>query len=255
MTKIIFPTDEHFPFQDEKARSVALQIAADFKPDVRISGSDGIDFYSISKYDKDPARVKSVGIQFEIDQWKAGQREWIDACPDANAFFIVGNHEDRLRRWIWQHPEISDLEVLRLQSILGLPSLGVYWETEKGLSANLELVVHGRLVIKHGDIIRKNSAYTANAELEKEAFSTSVLTGHTHRGGTTFRRTRHGIVQATECFCLCDLNPQYVVRPNWQQGMVIATVTPESESIEAIPFHKQGSKTFAVWREKYYENN
>ena len=59
MTRLVFPTDEHFPFQDEHARSVALQITADFQPEIRIAGSDGLDFYGLSKFDKDPHRMKN----------------------------------------------------------------------------------------------------------------------------------------------------------------------------------------------------
>ena len=40
--KVAFPTDEHYPYQDEYARDVALQIVADFSPDVLISGSDRV---------------------------------------------------------------------------------------------------------------------------------------------------------------------------------------------------------------------
>ncbi len=62
MTRLVFPTDEHFPFQDEHARSVALQIVADFQPEVRIAGSDGLDFYALSKFDKDPHQDKKPAV-------------------------------------------------------------------------------------------------------------------------------------------------------------------------------------------------
>ena len=32
--KIAFPTDEHFPFQDDQAREVAMMIVQDFDPDL-----------------------------------------------------------------------------------------------------------------------------------------------------------------------------------------------------------------------------
>jgi hypothetical protein len=253
LTKIAFPTDEHYPFQDDHARSVALQIVADFKPDIRIAGSDGMDFYSISKYDKDPARIKEAGLQHEIDLWKAGQREWRDACPEAHAFFILGNHEDRLRRYLWRHPELADLDVLRLNSLLGLPSLNIYWEQEKGLRANLELLLHGRLLIKHGEVVRKHSAYAARAELESEFYAISILTGHTHRGGSHYATTRNGVVVAHEAFCLCRLDPPYLRNPNWQQGIVLATVDQTSlPSIEPVPFFQRNGKVTAIWREKEY---
>ena len=254
MTKVIFPTDEHVPFQDNYARSVALQIAEDFKPDIRICGSDGIDFYSISRFDKNPLRQKGVSLQSDIDIWKETQREWTSAVPNADPFFIVGNHEDRLRRYLWRHPELADLELLTLPSLLGLPSLGIPWEKEKGLQANQELNLFDNLIIKHGSLIRKHSAYSAKAALEQEFYSSNVLIGHTHRGGTHYITNRWGTLFARECFCLCDLNPEYMIgkHPNWQQGIVMATVTEERVSVEPVPFYKDGDKTYGIWRDKEY---
>ena len=252
MTKIAFPTDEHYPYQDEHAILVAQKILSDFKPDVRITGSDGLDFYTISHFDKNPERILKGGLQREIDLWKAGQRAWRDAAPTAAAFYLIGNHEDRLRRYLWRHPELYDLEVLKLPNILGMAELGIYWEKDKGEDANLELVLNNRLVIKHGSLTRKWSAYSARAELEAELFAISTMTAHTHRGGSHFATTRRGVVQAYECFCLCDLNPEYVKHPNWQQGIVLAEVNATSLSIEPIPFFRHQGKVKAIWRGKEY---
>ena len=57
--KLAFVTDEHHPFQDDHARSVALKIVQDFDPDMVVCGSDGIDFYQVSHFDKNPERVKA----------------------------------------------------------------------------------------------------------------------------------------------------------------------------------------------------
>jgi hypothetical protein len=250
VTKVVFPTDEHYPYQDEHARSVALQIVSDFNPDVRIAGSDGIDFYSISKFDKNPSRMKT--LQKEIDAWTAGQKEWRDAAPEANAFFLVGNHEYRFTRYLYNHPELYDLEALQFPNLLGLVSLGIYWEKSKGDAANLELNLYNRLLIKHGNLVRKHSAYSARAEIENEFYSISTLTGHTHRGGSHYAQTRQGVVVAHECFCLCRLDPGYVQNPNWQQGIVLADVTAGSLSIEPIPFYQEHGLTKAIWRGKEY---
>lgn len=249
--KIAFPTDEHYPFQDEKARSVALQIVEDFKPDIRVCGSDGLDFYAISKFDKDPSRLKEVSLQQEINLWKAGQREWEDASPGARKFFLRANHDDRLQSYLFRHPELYDLEVLRLPNILGLAQMGIEWEWSKGERANYELVINGKLLIKHGNIVRKHSAYTAKGTLEDEFHSMSILMGHTHRGGSHYVSTRNGPVVAHECFCLCSLEPGYVLRPNWQQGIVLATVT-DIVSIEPILFYQKDNLTKALWRDKEY---
>jgi hypothetical protein len=250
--KVAFPTDEHYPYQDEKARSVALQIVEDFQPDLRICGSDGLDFYAISKFDKDPARLKAFTLQKEIDLWRAGQREWESATPSAQKLFLRANHDDRLTSYLYRHPELYELEALKLPNLLGLNSLGIDWEWDKGDRANREFVIQGKLLIKHGDIVRKHSAFTAKGELENEFNATSILSGHTHRGGSFYVMTRHGPVQAHECFCLCQLEPNYMMHPNWQQGLVLAQVSKEALQVEAILFFKKGSKTQAIWRDKEY---
>jgi hypothetical protein len=252
LVRLAFPTDEHCPYQDDSARSVALQIVRDFNPNLRIAGSDGLDFYTVSHFDKDPARLKAGGLQDEINVWQACQREWKDASPNAAVFFLVGNHEDRLRRYLWKHPELAGLEVLTLPVLLGFASLGIVWETAKGERANLELALYGKLVVKHGHYVRKHSAYSARAEAEAEAFAVSTISGHTHRGGTHYITHRGGVIQAQESFCLCRLEPEYVEHPNWQQGIVLAMVGPDFVSIEAIPFYRRQSKVQAVWREKHY---
>jgi len=243
--KVAFPTDEHFPFQDERARSVALQIVSDFKPDIRITGSDGMDFYSLSKFDKNPRRIK-VDLQAEIDAWVMGQYEWIDATPGAEVYWIPGNHEDRLRRWLWSHPQFYGLDALKWENLLSFGQLGIKEATDGAVD------LFGKLVIKHGSVVRKNAAYTAMAELNNEFFQISTLTGHTHRGGVTYATTRRGVVQGVECFSLCDQKPEYVKHPNWQQGIVLAEVTQESMAIEPVHFDRHFGKVRAIWRGKEY---
>jgi hypothetical protein len=250
--KVAFPTDEHFPFQDESARQLALEIVRDFQPDLLVFGSDGVDFYSVSSFDKDPKR--SFMLQQEIDEWKAGAREWISAAPNATRAFIPGNHEDRMRRYIWRHPEMSGLDVLQLSNLLGLPNMDIlYDEAHIGENYGQSEIEVGPLVIKHGTIVRKNSAYSARGELEKEFHNVDTLfTGHTHRGGAHMVQSRTGIKRAFECFCLCDLNPAYVNRPDWHQGLVLATIYGTIVQVEPIPFFELNGIKHAYWRDRDY---
>ena len=251
MTRVAFPTDEHFPFQDEYARSIALQIVRDFKPDILISGSDGLDFYAVSDFDKNPARVK-VSLQDEIDAWKAGQRQWHDAASDARKVYLPGNHEDRLRRYLWRHPEIASLEAMKLDIILGFGSLGIDWR-DTGLPYDqYELIVDNALVIRHGKYVRKNSAFSAKAEMEHEKFSISGITGHTHRGASYYARTRNGVVEWHEAFCLCQLDPEYARNPDWQHGIALAEVIDGTPVIEMVRFNGEGKNKCAYFRGKEY---
>jgi len=246
MTKIAFPTDEHFPYQDEEARHIALLVVEAFKPDELITGSDGLDFYALSKFDKDPMRIKGSGLQVEFDLWIASQKEWTSAAPKARKRYLPGNHEKRYEKYLWANPELADLDVLKLSSVLHFDVCGIAGEPEE------EIVYFDRLAIRHGAIIRQKSGYSAMGELEKDKFQISTITGHTHRGSHIFATSRGNIVQAAEGFCLCKLDAPYGRNFDWQHGIVLATVTRTSLSIELVPFQRVNGKTVARWRGKEY---
>ena len=250
MTKIVFPTDEHHPYVDWNALSVAMQITRKYKPDVRFAGSDGVDFYSISRFDKDPELFYN-NLQAELDSWYKAQKLWQKVTPESKIYFLVGNHEDRLRRYLWRNPEISSLAGLKLENLFRFKELSITMSQYDGLEQNF----HNQLVVKHGNIVRKHSGYTARAELERENYSISTLSGHTHRGGHVFQMTRSGVKQAAEAFCLCDTSPNYLHKPNWQNGLVLAEVDKAGVQFELIPFHKDSDgKMSAKWRGGYYES-
>lgn len=251
--RIAFPTDEHHPYQDSQAVGLAMKIVSDFDPDLLVVGSDGMDFYGLSHFDKNPNRMKS-GLQKEIDSWKAGQRAWRDAAKRAARMYIKGNHEDRLRKHLWRHPELYGLNALTLQKLIGLDELGIFYDPEPTDEANTEINVNDLLVIRHGSYVKKLSAWSARAEAEKEFYAVSTLTGHTHRDGSFFVTTRRGIIQAQEGFCLCRLDPEYTQHPNWQQGIVLAEVNEDSVSFEPVLFQTFRSRKTARFRGKEYSS-
>ena len=52
--KVAFPTDQHVPYEDKQAVELAMKIVQKFDPDEFIVGSDNMDFYAVSKFDKNP---------------------------------------------------------------------------------------------------------------------------------------------------------------------------------------------------------
>ena len=232
---------------DHNAVDLALKIVEDFNPDIRIAGSDGVDFYSLSSFDKNPERILS--LQGEINSWCETQRMWLDAAPKARNYFLVGNHEDRLRRWLWKHPELSSLSCLSLDNLFSFKELKIQLADKEGL----EVSFFDKLVVTHGSVVRQWSGYTARAELERRRYSVSVMSGHTHRGGRVMTTVRGAAIEALECFCLCSLAPEYTYNPDWQQGIVLAEVNKDYVSFDMIPFHEKRGKKVARWRGKEYK--
>lgn len=247
--KIAFPTDIHAPYHDPRAISLATQIIRDYKPDILLNGGDACDFYSISSFDKDPNRMK-LGFQNEIDEFQEVQRQLIRACPtSAERYLLVGNHEDRLRRYLWKNPELHTLDALKLDSILGLDSMA---------TQVIEELRIGNTLFKHGDLIRKHSAYAAKGTLVNMGHQFNVIFGHTHRFGRHFKTRGDGsVVWGLEGGCLCDPDQADYMQgvPNWQQGLLLVNIVDEVAEPETILFHEH-SKTIlkAVWRGKEYRS-
>jgi hypothetical protein len=247
MIKIAFPTDEHFPFQNDQAREVALKIVQEFNPDVLPAGSDGLDFYKLSNFDRDPERLAATTLQQEIRMWQRAQLEWKSAAPNARRPYIIGNHEERWNRQLWKLDTFNELGVLSLAKVLGLKKLGIEDEI-------LDEIDLGELVIRHGQVVKQHSGASARGEVEKQRHQVSTMTGHTHRGGVYMTTARDQIVYGLECFCLCRLDPWYGKGPyDWQNGLVLATIHDDkSLQFEPIPFSHLGDKVVAHWREKTY---
>ena len=247
MMKIAFPTDEHFPFQNDRAREVALKIVQDFDPDELPAGSDGLDFYKLSSFDRDPKRMM-FSMDAEIQMWQRAQLEWKSAAPRARQRYILGNHEFRWNKALWKMEAFGELTDLSLPKILGLAKLGI--ETEI-----LDEIDLGEIVIRHGQVVRQHSAMSARGEVEKQRHQVSTMTGHTHRGGVYMTTTRNKVVYGLECFCLCRLDPWYGTGPyDWQNGIVLATIhNDKSLQFEPIPFSRVNDKVVAHWRDKEYK--
>lgn len=236
--------DVHFPFQDDAALAIFYKIATALKPDLVACHGDLLDCYSISSFAKDIHARPALGdeIALAIDHFQRVNA----AAPKARRLFFKGNHEDRLQREIKRmatKPEA--LEILRLPqvseslswpSLLNLKALG--WEYH-----DRRYNLFDKLILKHGNIVRKWSAYTAKEEYGK--YGKSGISGHTHRRGVFEITDWNGVHAWWEHGCLCDLTPEYMEDPSWQQGFVVVTWNEDRSAygVEEVRIH-DGSAFF-----------
>ena len=208
--KVLFVSDIHAPFQDNRAIRAIISFGKWLKPDKVIFIGDVIDFYAVSKFNKDP--VRAMRLQNEIDEAHSILKIFRWEFPNVGMIYLEGNHEARLKKYLWSKAsELSGLRNMRLESLMGLDGL------------NIKYVSNGRMkyrnfIIKHGDIVRKHSAYTARGELESTGIS--GLSGHTHRLSAHYLSNEGGNYVWYEIGCLCKKNQEYMQgkSPNWQQG-------------------------------------
>lgn len=233
-TRWIVFNDNHIPYQDVVCEKLLLGAIKRIKPDGIAVLGDLIDCYSVSKFATNPNRITQ--IRDDIRQGEEFLDKVRNLCPDAKIWFLEGNHEERLRKYIWtKAPELSGFEELELVNLLKLKEKDIkYFQqpvkeyTDKRNTPHL-----GDLYLYHGSVIRKHAGYSARAMYE--AYGVSLICGHTHRDGKYTIRTERGHFAAWENYCLCKLNPRYMKMANWTQGFSVVTVIGKRPYVEQIP--------------------
>jgi len=218
--KVLSFGDAHGEYVDDKAYNLMLRYAKKWKPDEIIINGDMVDFYALSKFDKNPERRTTTQQEIYMAQELLGKVR--SAAPTAKIVYLKGNHEDRLQKFLWRNPELHGMDALDLKELLGLKELGIkyvdattdYW---KATSGHYKI---GDLLVMHGDN-RLNGASTSryagySAKNTMNTLQHSVLLGHTHRAAIVYQTNPSGIMVGIEGGCLC----QKTGTANWQQGFV-----------------------------------
>lgn len=225
VAKVVQINDVHVPFHDKQSVNAFLKFYEDFKPDKLVIAGDFFDFYELSKFDKNPERRKS--LQEELTEGIELLGEFLRLSPKTQVHFIKGNHEDRLRRYLWRFPELSSLDELDFASLASLRRMGIEYHEES--------FVFNKFIFTHGFKCSKHSSYTAKAELEEHG--TSGSSGHTHRMGRFLKTDYRGTIGWFENGCLCDLQPEYMKGKiaNWQQCFSVIYFQDDRFHYEQVP--------------------
>lgn len=221
-SKIVQLTDLHIPFQDNKSLNAVYDLLDNINPHQIVLTGDIFDFYELSKFDKNPDR--KLTIQDEINEGFKVLKTLSSLCPEIH--FVKGNHEDRLRRFLWQNPSLASLNVLELPNLLRLNELGIIYHDFE--------YIYNQFRYTHGSIIRSESGASAKAELMK--YGSSMAHGHTHRLGMYLKTDARGTIGAYEMGCLCLTNPEYINGiPNWTQGLGVYFFEEDRFYCQQIP--------------------
>lgn len=212
--------DVHVPFHDKKAVSVAMDFAKDLVPKTIVM-HEWLDWYQISKFDKDPNRIND--LQDDIDQTV----ELFDAlrrkCKGSDIIMVKSNHDARLERYKRQNQPLYNLRNLNIEKLLELEKFNIHYQDD---------YVFRKVLFKHGNTVRKYSGYTAKNELNNEGISGA--SGHTHRLGCHYETNRGGKYVWMESGCLCDLKPEYIDGiANWQHGCSVFLFKKNSNHFSA----------------------
>lgn len=244
--------DTHHPYQDDRAVSIVEQIIRDEQPDVLVHMGDGVDAGDLSlKFKQNPKREYT--LQDEINMMRFHLARARMAAPDADFFYLEGNHEQRLLRLLWELEgpaqaltQLTEVQkVLAWPKLLGLDQLRVRWVP---MAEQSKTEILPKWILKHGTVVRNKSAYTAAAEWLK--YGKSGSSGHTHRLGMFAHRDHNGNHFWVETGCTCALDPEYTTDPDWQQGAVFLTFEPGTGAMAIEPIYIHNG--VAVFRDTVY---
>jgi metallophosphoesterase superfamily enzyme len=208
----------HYPFHDPQYIGLITKLIKKIQPDGVVQLGDFVDFHQISSYDKDPSR--SGDIVEDLRLYAAQLDVWEQALPPGAEWRqLEGNHEDRLRRYVWrQAPELH-------KAIKSVPEILRFPERNKrgrcsyrwfGIS-NWKSCRIGDVALFHGHFFNE---HTAAKMLGR--YRTKAIQGHTHRyqvvsdGHLWAVTLGHGSNEAETAH-----SP---VPPCWQQALGVLTV-------------------------------
>lgn len=227
-------SDIHVPFHDYLSILLACAVLRWWKPDVCILGGDILDFYQLSSYDKNPER--GFGIQDEIDTFHTDVLAPLSGVLSSRVrkIYFPGNHEDRLRKYMWRNPDLFDVRSLQLSSLLELDRYGWEYVESRVRFGNL-------LEVSHGVRVGKWSGAAARAEAEQRRYSITTITGHVHKAGHfgTNVPDPHGrrYISGYSNPCLCSLAPEYMTDPDWVNGITLFEIKNNKLDVHQVIFH------------------
>lgn len=198
-------SDIHIPFQDESALKAVYKFIKKYTPDVLILNGDILDMYMLSRFTKGEGRNPLE----EINQCREVLKKLRTLMGKKKPiYYVIGNHETRLERCVLSKvPELESL-VEDVFTIIGVEKFDI-----KGCAS---LTINDIVSIKHGTLLGNKSGLSAIKEME--ASYMSGTSGHTHRLCKYIARKAGRKFFWIESGCLCSLNPEYMINPNWQQG-------------------------------------
>lgn len=212
--RLLILSDIHVPYHATQPIELAIDHGLSAGCDAILLNGDLADFYSISRYDRDPER-RDLSLEMEVvGEWL----DWLIARTKLPIYYKAGNHEERWDHYLWNKAaELWGLQRLRLPAMLDLAERGIEFIGDQ------RPIVFSGLPILHGHELPRGMSSPVN--MARGVYLRAVhtmLVGHGHR---TSQHTEPDFQHTeTVCWstgCLCDLTPAHARINKWNWGFAI----------------------------------
>lgn len=215
MKRILILPDTHAPYHDQRAWSVVMKVAKAFKWDTCLLLGDFFDFYAVSAHPKDPERESDLEV--ELAQGRVLVEE-LNAIPFQRRVVTLGNHEDRMSRYLMDKA----------------PAL---WKTFlkkdlMGFKAGRWQIVPYRGDTRLGKLYATHEVGSNGAARVLDTYQGNVVTGHDHAMNYVVRGNARGETHVSATFgWLGDIDRvdymhRIKVRRNWVLGFGVGYLRP-----------------------------
>ncbi len=217
-------SDIHVPYHSIEAVTAALDKIKEEKPDAILLNGDTVDFYGLSRFQKDP-RKRSVAHELQA------LNEFLDVLQqfEAKIIYKLGNHDERYEHYL-QHkaPELLSIPEFRFENLLKAKERGMEVIGEKRIiKANKLNIIHGHeypSVFSPVNIAR--GLYMKG--------KVSAMQGHNHQTSSHTETDMNGdIVTTWSLGCLCELNPAYMPLNKWNHGFAMVDLSDNRKDFHA----------------------
>lgn len=245
-------SDVHLPYHSPIAVEAAINHIKKRKPNVILINGDLMDFYALSRYQKDPSKVDfnaeiESGVEFLA---------WLrHTFPKCRIVYKYGNHCERYALWVFQNAPLLDklpkkLKIAAHDFLVGIMDTALECE-EQGIEVVKDgrPVMAGRLPILHGHESGKaglGSSVNGARGVFLRTLST-MMVGHSHRTSQHSEADwQHKQVSTWATGCLSELNPKYwLVGNRWNHGAAFVEVSSTGDfSVENFRIGPNGE----IWR-------
>lgn len=218
-TAIVIP-DMQIPYHNEKAMHAVEWYMGEHKWDYYINIGDFIDVEGISHFNRDKPRT-TWGKEL-IKEYKIANRV-LDTHQslvrknnkDAKFHYIFGNHEERVERWLDEHPQLAGLVEVPIH--LKLLERGFTWTRDGHMGKSIQL---GKAQFTHG--LKIGVSHTVGMARE---WGDNIFYGHTHDlqsyTHTTRQKDSTRIAQSLGCLCVYDLPYVAKTPTRWQNAITV----------------------------------
>lgn len=246
--RILVLSDVHLPYQDQKAITLAAEVAGEFKPTHLVFNGDLWDALPVSPFPVPSKYRFRLADQIETVAREIDSLLELFGCKNKPVYYIEGNHEVWWNRYLQKKAqELEGLSILTIPSILRLPPNVTYLEHRIGYAPIEDTatpeVLAGGLHIMHGDTIRVGAQLVNVARTVSTRLGVPVLVGHWHVCQEYITTMYDGSVQAAWASGALVLpRAAYNAGRVAQQGIALVYTDGISFECKVVPFWRDGKR-------------